>query len=89
MLDLLLPLTLPELVATLAIALAVLAAAFGVFRRAARGVELARVPFAAQHELWLDVAGPVVLHGEGPRFSPRFRGLGFRLVERATGQPAS
>jgi hypothetical protein len=77
--------TLPSLVAALASALVVLAAAITAVRRSGRGAELARIPLAAQSDLRLDVAGPVVLCGEGPRLTRRFHGLTFRLVDRATG----
>lgn len=74
-------------VVMLVAALAVLPFAIAAIRRAARGTELARLPCAATHELRLDAPGPIVLHGEGPRFTRRFHGLAFRMLDRATGTP--
>jgi len=78
--------TLPALAAALASALVVLAVAIAALRRIAGGVEVARGPLVARQELRIDVAGPVVLHGEGPHLTRRFAGLTFRLADRATGQ---
>jgi hypothetical protein len=77
--------TLQTLLAAIVVALAGLALAVVRLRRAAGGPELARLPLAATHELRIDEAGPVVLHGEGPRFTRRFGGLQFRLLDRMGG----
>lgn len=77
--------TLPTLLVAVVIALAGFALAVAWLRRAASGRELARVPLGAEHELRIDEAGPVVLHGEGPRFTRRFGGLEFRLLDRMGG----
>lgn len=77
--------SLPTLLAAVVIALGGFALAVAALRRAAGGPELARVPLAAEHELRIDEAGPVVLHGEGPRFTRRFGGLQFRLLDRMGG----
>ncbi len=77
--------TVPTLLAMLGVAAVGLALAVAAIRRVAGGPELARVPLAAAHEVRLDVAGPVVLHGAGPRFTRRFGGLEFRLVDRMSG----
>lgn len=77
--------SLPTLLAAVVIALAGFALAVAALRRAASGRELARLPLAAEHELRIDEAGPVVLHGEGPRFTRRFGGLQFRLLDRMGG----
>ena len=77
--------TLPTLLVAVVIALAGFALAVAWLRRAASGPELARVPLAAEHELRIDAAGPVVLHGEGPRFTRRLGGLQFRLLDRMGG----
>lgn len=76
---------LPTLLGAMVVALAGFALAVAWLRRAAGGRELARVPLAAEHELRIDEAGPVVLHGEGPRFTRRFGGLEFRLLDRMGG----
>jgi hypothetical protein len=81
--------TLPTLLAAIGIALAGFALAVAGLRRAASGPELARVPLAAEHELRIDEAGPVVLHGEGPRFTRRFGGLELRLLDRMGGAPVA
>lgn len=77
--------TLPTLLAAVVIALAGFALVTAWLRRVASGPELARVPLGAEHELRIDAAGPVVLHGEGPRLTRRFGGLQFRLVDRMGG----
>jgi hypothetical protein len=78
--------TLPALAAVLTAALVALALAVAAVRRSASGVELARGPLVARQDLRLDVAGPVVLHGEGPHRTRRFAGLSFRLTDLVTGR---
>jgi len=77
---------LPVLVGGLVGALAVLALAIAALRRVAHGVELARLPLVAAQDVRLDVAGPVVLQGEGPHRTRRFQGLTYRLVDRTAAQ---
>jgi hypothetical protein len=51
--------------------------------RLARAEPVARVPVAARHPVALPEAGPVELAIEGPRFTTRFRGLDYELVDAA------
>lgn len=76
---------LPTLLLALVVATIGLGLALASIRRVAWGREIVRVPLAARHELRLDEAGPIVLHGEGPRSTRRFAGLIIHLVDRMSG----
>jgi len=50
-----------------------------------RGGLVLHLPLIAEQELVLEAVGPMLLHGEGPRFTTAFADLDFRLIDLSDG----
>ena len=48
--------------------------------------EVKILPLVNEQQVMLDMAGPMLLHGEGPQFTPTFGPLEFRLIDHQRGE---